>query len=131
MDGVDVVMVGAHGFDATIHLALEDAGGDYAIIEFDHGGVVVHHGWQFTLVTNDPTYDEQLKLLVEQDYSHPDRDMPLPGIVNAVDRSSAPPTTPRRLLLRAVARAQHRARGGRGRDSDHAQRKSDLLLRAN
>jgi len=86
MDGLDVVMVGAHGHDATIHLALEDASGDSAIIEFDHGTPVVHHGRQYTLMTNDPTYDEQLALLAEQDFSQPSRDMPLPGNVNAVDR---------------------------------------------
>ena len=37
-------------------------------------------------MTNDPTYDEQLALLSRQDFSHPSRDMPLPGNVNAVDR---------------------------------------------
>ncbi len=86
MADVQMVMVSAHGFDATIHLALEDAGGDSAIIEFDHGNPVVHHGREFTLMTNDPTYAEQLKLLSLQDFSHPSRDLPLPGNVNAVDR---------------------------------------------
>lgn len=86
MDGIDLVMVSAHGHDATIHLALEDVTGDSAIIEFDHGTPVVHHGRQFTLMTNDPTYDEQLKLLSAKDFSQPSRDMPLPGNVNAVDR---------------------------------------------
>ncbi len=38
-------------------------------------------------MTNDPTYDEQLKLLSLQDFfSHPSREMPLPGNVNPVDR---------------------------------------------
>jgi hypothetical protein len=37
-------------------------------------------------MTNDPTYDEQLTLLAQQDFSHPSMDMPLPGNVNAVDR---------------------------------------------
>ena len=86
MDGLDVVLVGAHGHDATLHLALEDVTGDSAIIEFDHGRPVVHHGRQFTLMTNDPSYDEQLALLSAQDFSHPSREMPLPGNVNAVDR---------------------------------------------
>jgi penicillin V acylase-like amidase (Ntn superfamily) len=86
MSDVDVVMVGAHGHDATIHVALEDKSGDSAIIEFDHGKQVVHHGREYTLMTNDPTYDEQLKLLSLQDFSHPDKEMPLPGNVNAVDR---------------------------------------------
>jgi penicillin V acylase-like amidase (Ntn superfamily) len=86
MSDVDVVMVGARGHDATIHVALEDKSGDSAIIEFDHGKQVVHHGREYTLMTNDPTYDEQLKLLSLQDFSHPDKEMPLPGNVNAVDR---------------------------------------------
>jgi len=86
MDGVQLVMVGAHGHDATIHLAVEDASGDSAIIEYEGGSQIVHHGRKFTLMTNDPSYEKQLELLSQQDYSHPDRDMPLPGNVNAVDR---------------------------------------------
>jgi penicillin V acylase-like amidase (Ntn superfamily) len=86
MDGVQLVMVSAEGHDATLHLAIEDAGGDSAILELVGGKVVVHHGPQYTLMTNDPTYDEQLALLAAQDFSHPSRDMPLAGNVNAVDR---------------------------------------------
>jgi penicillin V acylase-like amidase (Ntn superfamily) len=86
MDGVQLVMVGAHGRDATLHLAIEDADGDSAILELAAGELVVHHGREFTLMTNDPSYDEQLTLLAAQDFSHPSRDMPLPGNVNAVDR---------------------------------------------
>jgi choloylglycine hydrolase len=36
MDDIQLVMVSARGFDATLHLAIEDASGDSAIIEFDH-----------------------------------------------------------------------------------------------
>ena len=86
MRDIDVVMVGARGHDATIHVALEDSTGDSAIVEFDHGKQVIHHGRQFTLMTNDPTYDEQLELLSQQDFSHPDLNLALPGNVNAVDR---------------------------------------------
>jgi penicillin V acylase-like amidase (Ntn superfamily) len=86
LDDVQVVMISAHGRDATLHLALEDATGDSAILEFDHGRLVVHHGRQYTLMTNDPTYEEQLELLSRQDFSHPSREMPLPGNVNPVDR---------------------------------------------
>jgi choloylglycine hydrolase len=80
------VMVEARGRQATLHFALEDAGGDSAVIEFADGEAVVHHGREFTIMTNDPSYDEQLALLAQQDFSHPSRDMPLPGNVNAVDR---------------------------------------------
>jgi penicillin V acylase-like amidase (Ntn superfamily) len=86
LDDVQLVMISSHGRDATLHLALEDATGDSAILEFDHGRLVVHHGRQYVLMTNDPTYDEQLELLSRQDFSHPSREMPLPGNVNPVDR---------------------------------------------
>lgn len=86
MDGIEVLKVSARGRDANLHLALEDIGGDSAIIEFAQGRPVIHHGREFTLMTNDPTYDEQLKLLSLQDFSHPSREMPLPGNVNPVDR---------------------------------------------
>jgi choloylglycine hydrolase len=86
MDDFQLVMVNARGYDATIHLALEDQTGDSAIVEFDQGRVVVHHGRQYTLMTNDPTYDQQLELLSQQDFSNPRCDMPLPGNVNAIDR---------------------------------------------
>lgn len=55
---VQPVMVEMHGFKATIHLALEDAGGDSAIIEYIDGKPVVHHGRQYKVMTNDPHYDE-------------------------------------------------------------------------
>lgn len=86
LDSFRPVMVEAHGRKATLHLALDDASGDSAIIEYIDGQRTVHHGRQYTLMTNDPTYDEQLALLAEQDYSKPSRDMPLPGNVNARDR---------------------------------------------
>jgi len=86
VDTFQPVMIEAHGRQATVHFALEDAGGDSAVIEFAGGEPVIHHGREYTIMTNDPTYDEQLALLARQDFSRPSRDMPLPGNVNAVDR---------------------------------------------
>lgn len=83
---IQIVMVEAHGRQATVHLAIEDASGDSAIIEYIGGKPAVHHGRQYRIMTNDPTYDEQLALLAQQDFSHPSRDMPLPGNVNPRDR---------------------------------------------
>ncbi len=37
MDQIQLVKVSAHGRDANLHLALEDAGGDSAVIEFAQG----------------------------------------------------------------------------------------------
>jgi choloylglycine hydrolase len=79
-------MVEANGHKATVHLAIEDANGDSAIIEFVNGKQVVHHGPEYRIMTNDPTYDQQLALLKKQDFSKPSSDMPLPGNVKATDR---------------------------------------------
>jgi penicillin V acylase-like amidase (Ntn superfamily) len=86
LDKIQVVMVEAHGRKATVHLALEDADGDSAIIEHIDGKPVVHHGREFRIMTNDPAYDQQLALLANQDFSKPRSDMPLPGNVNPIDR---------------------------------------------
>jgi choloylglycine hydrolase len=86
LEEVQIVMVAANGHDATVHLAIEDASGDSAIIEYIGGKKVVHHGKQYRLMTNDPTYDEQLALLEKQDFSKPSSDTALPGNVKATDR---------------------------------------------
>ncbi|MBA2114010.1 linear amide C-N hydrolase [Bremerella alba] len=83
---IQVVMVEARGRTASLHLALEDASGDSAIIEYIDGKPVVHHGKQYKVMTNDPAYDEQLKLLKAVDFSNPSSDLPLPGNVNPRDR---------------------------------------------
>jgi penicillin V acylase-like amidase (Ntn superfamily) len=79
-------MVEARGRKATVHLAMEDASGDSAIVEFIDGKPVIHHGRQYRIMTNDPTYDQQLALLQGKDFSRPSSDMPLPGNVNPRDR---------------------------------------------
>jgi len=86
LETVQVVMVEARGHNANVHLALEDASGDSAIIEYIDGRPVVHHGREYQIMTNDPTYDEQLELLAAQDFSNPSSDTPLPGNVKATDR---------------------------------------------
>lgn len=45
------------------HMALEDATGDSAIIEIVDGKMVVHHGREYTVMTNDPPYPQQLENL--------------------------------------------------------------------
>ena len=86
LDKVQVVMVEARGHKASVHLAIEDASGDSAIVEYIDGKPVVHHGPEFRVMTNDPSYDQQLALLAGQDFSNPSSDMPLPGNVNPRDR---------------------------------------------
>ena len=71
---------------ATVHLALEDATGDSAILEVINGKLVVYHGRQYRVMTNAPAYDEQLRLLSELNYSNPTMDIRVPGNVNPRDR---------------------------------------------
>lgn len=86
LEKIQPVMAEARGRKATVHLAIEDASGDSAIIEYIDGKPVVHHGRQYRIMTNDPPYEQQLALLAKQDFSHPSSDMPLPGNVNPRDR---------------------------------------------
>lgn len=86
LDTIQVTMVEAKGHKATVHLAIEDATGDSAIIEYVNGKPVVHHGPEYRIMTNDPTYEEQLALLRKLDFSKPSSDTPLPGNVKATDR---------------------------------------------
>jgi len=47
---------------ATLHLSLSDASGDSAIIEYINGEQVIHHHRDFQVMTNSPTFDQQLAL---------------------------------------------------------------------
>ena len=50
------------GAPAALHLAISHATGDSAILEYVGGELVIHHGKQFAVMTNSPTYEEQLAL---------------------------------------------------------------------
>ena len=51
-----------NGKAAQLHLAISDATGDSAIFEYIAGKLVIHHGKQFQVMTNSPSYDRQLAL---------------------------------------------------------------------
>jgi choloylglycine hydrolase len=51
-----------NGMKAQLHLSLSDATGDSAILEYLGGKLVVHHGKQYVVMTNSPSYDQQLAL---------------------------------------------------------------------
>jgi penicillin V acylase-like amidase (Ntn superfamily) len=70
----------------TVHLALEDASGDSAILEYIGGKLVVHNGREFRVMTNAPEYDKQLELLSGKDFANPTMDTQVPGNVNPRDR---------------------------------------------
>ena len=46
----------------TIHLSISDATGDNAIFEYIGGKLVIHHDRAYTVMTNSPTFDQQLAL---------------------------------------------------------------------
>ena len=68
----------------TVHLSVTDASGDSAIIEYLAGKPVIHHGRQYQVMTNSPTYDEQLKL--NGAWENKDRNKDLPGSIQSEDR---------------------------------------------
>lgn len=51
-----------NGAPAALHLSISDATGDSAIFEYIGGKLVVHHGKDFVVMTNSPTYEKQLAL---------------------------------------------------------------------
>ncbi|BCX03895.1 MAG: choloylglycine hydrolase [Candidatus Roseilinea sp.] len=85
-EAIQVTLVEARGRKATLHMALGDASGDSATIEYVEGRPLIHHGREYCVMTNAPPFDEQLALLAQQDFSNPSSAMALPGNVNAVDR---------------------------------------------
>jgi choloylglycine hydrolase len=70
--------------DAPMHISLSDASGDSAVVEILDGKPVVHHGPQYTVMTNSPIYDEQLVLLKQ--YEGLGGKKPIPGTMEAEDR---------------------------------------------
>jgi len=86
LQNVQPIMIQAHGHDSTIHLALEDKSGASAIIEYLDGKPKIHRGRQFTIMTNDPPYDEQLAMLAKMDFTQPGQDTPVPGNISPQDR---------------------------------------------
>ncbi|MEI6535379.1 MAG: linear amide C-N hydrolase, partial [Verrucomicrobiaceae bacterium] len=68
----------------TIHLSVSDASGDSAIFEYLKGKLVIHHGREFQVMTNSPTYDQQLVLNAY--WTGQDRRKTLPGSIQSPDR---------------------------------------------
>jgi len=86
MKNIQPFNVSVEGHQATVHLAIEDATGDSAIVEYIGGKPVIHHGHDIRILTNDPSYEEQLANLARYDFSQATRQTPLPGNVDPRDR---------------------------------------------
>lgn len=73
-----------NGSAAGLHLSISDATGDSAILEYIDGKLVIHHGSQYKVMTNSPTFDQQLALNAYWEQVGGSKF--LPGTINAADR---------------------------------------------
>lgn len=69
---------------AALHLAVSDKSGDSAIFEYIDGKLKIHHGSQYSVMTNSPTFDEQLALHAY--WTQIGGTVMLPGTNRAADR---------------------------------------------
>jgi choloylglycine hydrolase len=69
---------------ATVHLSISDATGDNAILEYINGKLVIHHDPSYTVMTNDPPFEQQLAIAKYWE-NIPGKTF-LPGSVTAADR---------------------------------------------
>lgn len=75
---------GSSNHAPTLHFSLSDATGDSAIFEHLDGKLVIHHGKEYNVMTNSPTYDEQLAL--DAYWQTVGGEAMLPGTRRAADR---------------------------------------------
>ena len=87
LEDVQPLKVDHEGIKATVHLAIEDASGDSAIIEYIPGGKkTVYHNRDYHIMTNDPSYDQQLANRATYNFDNATRQTPIPGNTDAKDR---------------------------------------------
>lgn len=90
-----------NGSPAQLHLSISDASGDSAVFEYIAGKLVIHHGKQFRVMTNSPTYDQQLALnaywqgvggltFLPGTNQAPDRFARASFLINAIPKAIAP-----------------------------------------
>lgn len=69
---------------AAVHLALSDASGDSAIIEYINGEQVIHHSREYQVMTNSPIFEKQLA--ITEYWEEIGGTVMLPGTNRAADR---------------------------------------------
>ena len=68
----------------TLHLSISDASGDNAIFEYIAGKLIIHHSPSYTVMTNSPTFNEQLA--INKYWQGIPGTISLPGTNRAADR---------------------------------------------
>ncbi|WP_419418945.1 linear amide C-N hydrolase [Legionella sp. D16C41] len=81
---LEIVATKLDGQVWPLHLTMEDATGDSAVIEFINGKMNVYHGHQYQIMTNEPAYNIQLTNL--KNYKGFGGNLPLPGDVDPISR---------------------------------------------
>lgn len=113
LEKVQVVSVKAAGREWPLHIAISDATGDSAVIEFVKGVKIVHRGKDTAVMTNEPPLDWQLKNL--QKYRYFGGIESLPGDIDPASRfvrasaflkSSPAPKDTRQALAQAYSIAK-------------------------
>jgi penicillin V acylase-like amidase (Ntn superfamily) len=69
---------------ATVHLSISDPTGDNAIFEYINGRLVIHHDPSYTVMTNDPVFEQQLA--IDDYWRNIPGNMFLPGTNRSTDR---------------------------------------------
>ena len=73
-----------NGRPISVHWSVSDATGDSAIFEYIDCKLQIHHGRDYKVMTNSPTYDQQIAINAYWDLIGGDR--MLPGTISAADR---------------------------------------------
>lgn len=84
LDNFQLVSVEINGEHHPLHISIEDATGDAAIVEYVNGKCVVYHGAEHTILTNGPAYDMQLENVKK--YKGLGGTLRLPGDTGSKDR---------------------------------------------
>lgn len=84
LESVQVVATEAEGRTWPLHLSIADETGNSAVIEFIEGEMVVHQGKDVTVMTNEPTYEEQISNL--KNYKPFGGSQSLPGDIDPMSR---------------------------------------------
>ena len=104
---VRILSIEVLGREWPTHLAISDARGDSAIIEFINGQRVIHEGRNFRVMTNEPRIEDQLQNLGR--YITFGGDLPIPGGIDPESRfvrasfflkSLTKPKTPRMAIAK-------------------------------
>lgn len=86
LENIQPLMVDHDGAKASVHMAIEDATGDSAVIEYVAGKPMIYHGREHRIMTNDPPYPEHLAYRATFNFDGATRQTAIPGNVDPMHR---------------------------------------------